>query len=183
MRAICWWCVVLLAGAAVPARAQVPTGPDKDPSRAAALRQQIEDRFAERVKEQLGLSDEQAAQLRVTANTYGDRRRELQRRERDLRQALAGQLRPGVAANQDSVSRLTDGLVNIKSAYAQTFRDENRDMARYLTPVQRSRLFVMRERLQRRVQQIRERRREEQGLPPARGRGRRPGPRFRYQNR
>jgi hypothetical protein len=80
-----------------------------------------------------------------------------------LRSALAGQMRPGVAANQDSVSRLTDGLVNLRSSYAQTAREENNEMASYLTPVQRTQLLAMRERFLRRIQEIRQEQRARQG--------------------
>jgi hypothetical protein len=162
MRRALWsFAVIALAGVA-SARAQDAGGPD-NPARAQRLRQQIEDRFAARVKEELGLTDEQLAKLRVTWVTYGSRRRELQARERMLRSALAGQMRPGVAANQDSVSKLTDGLVNLRSSYAQTARDENNEMATYLSPVQRTQLLAMRERFLRRIQEIRQEQRARQG--------------------
>jgi hypothetical protein len=131
-----------------------------DSGRTEQLRHQVEGRFAERVREQLQLSDDQMNRLRGTARTYGARRRELAGRERDIRAALAEQLRPGVAADQDSVSRLTDELVAIRGAQARTLEEENRDMAEYLTPVQRSQLFVMRERLIRRAREIRQERGE-----------------------
>ena len=162
MQASLWTLVLVGLVAAAPARAQ-DTGPD-DPARAQVLRQRIEDRFAARVKEQLGLNDEQLAKLRTTSITYGGRRRDLAAQERAIRSSLADQMRPGVAANQDSVSKLTDALVNLRSSYAQTFRDENGEMARYLTPVQRSQLLAMRERFMRQIQEIRQARRAGQPL-------------------
>jgi hypothetical protein len=163
MRSGLW--TLILAGvlAAPPAQAQ-DTGPADDPARAQLLRQRIEDRFAARVKEQLGLSDEQLAKLRTTSITYGGRRRDLVAEERAIRSSLADQMRPGIAANQDSVSRLTDALVNLRSSYAQTFRDENAEMTKYLTPVQRSQLLAMRERFMRQIQEIRQARRAGQPL-------------------
>jgi hypothetical protein len=159
-----WWGLALLGLIGPPpAWAQRP-GAQDDPARAQELRQRIEDRFAARVKEELGLSDEQLAKLRATSLTYGARRRELESRERVLRSALAEQMRPGVAANQDSVSKLTDGLVNLRSSYAQTLRDENQAWAQYLTPVQRSQLLTMRERFTRRIREIREQRGDRQNL-------------------
>jgi hypothetical protein len=163
MRRSLWGLAFIALTGFAPAHAQ-DTGGEEDPARAQQLRQQIEDRFATRVKEELGLSDEQLAKLRATSVTYGSRRRELQARERLLRSALGAQMRPGVAANQDSVSKLTDGLVNLRSAYAQTLRDENNEMATYLTPVQRTQLLAMRERFLRRIQEIRQQRRARQGL-------------------
>ena len=159
MRANRWWLALAALFLAPPLSAQ-NQDPD-EPERAEQLRQQVEGRFAERVRERLQLSDDQMTRLRGTARTYGARRRELADRERGIRSALAEQLRPGVAANQDSVSRLTDALVGLRSAHAQTLRDENHEMSAYLTPVQRSQLFVMRERLMRRAREIREERRDE----------------------
>lgn len=149
------WVVLLVFGWSRPLMAQAD-----DSGRTEQLRHQVEGRFAERVREQLQLSDDQMNRLRGTARTYGARRRELAGRERDIRAALAEQLRPGVAADQDSVSRLTDELVAIRGAQARTLEEENRDMAEYLTPVQRSQLFVMRERLIRRAREIRQERGE-----------------------
>ena len=157
MRLNPWWLALAALLAVPPLSAQ--DEPD-DSERAEHLRQQVEGRFAERVRERLQLSDDQMTRLRGTVRTYGARRRELVNRERDVRAALADQLRPGVAANQDSVSRLTDDLVSIRSAQAQALRDENQEMSQYLTPVQRSQLFVMRERLMRRAHEIQHERRD-----------------------
>ncbi len=162
MRRSLWSVVMVGLLTAGPAWAQ-ETGPD-DPARAQLLRQRIEDRFAALVKEEVGLTDAQLARLRATSTTYGGRRRDLEGLERLLRSSLADQMRPGVAANQDSVSRLTDALVNLRSSYAQTFRDENVEMAKYLTPVQRSQLLAMRERFARRVQEIRRQHQSGQAL-------------------
>ena len=155
MRRTILWVAGSLAIATTPAAAQDSAGP---PAAAPALRQRIEERFAQRVQEELGLSGDQTAKLRVTAREFAGRRRGLEAQERDLRQALSSQLRPGVAADQDSVARITNDLVNLKLEYAQTFRDEMKDFSGYLSPVQRGQLFLMRERLLQRVEDIRNQR-------------------------
>jgi Spy/CpxP family protein refolding chaperone len=146
---------MLLLAPVYPAAAQRT---DSVPQRRGgdSLRHQIEERFASRVQEQLGLSDEQAAKLRATSQQYGGKRRELRARQRSLHRALAAQLQPGVAANQDSVARLADAMVESKLAAAQITRDEQKALARYLTPVQRARLLVMRDRFRHRVKEARE---------------------------
>jgi hypothetical protein len=121
--------------------------------RADSLRHRIEERFASRVQERLGLSNEQTAKLRATSQTFGARRRELHERERVLREALNQQLQPGVAARADSVARLTDALVELKLQAAQAARDEMKEVAGYLNPVQRARLFMMREQFSHRVKE------------------------------
>lgn len=133
-----------------------------------ALRQRFEERFGQQVKQQLGLTDAEAIKLRDVSQTWAAKRRALESEERGLKQALQGQLRPGVAANQDSVARLAQRLVDLKVTYAQTYRDELKDWA-FLTPVQRAQLVVMRERL---LQALREARLER--LEQNQGRPRRP---------
>ena len=67
-------------------------GQDSGPPQGAQLRERIEHRFAERIKEELGLSDAQAAKLKEVAKENGSRRRELRVRERALTGALNQQL-------------------------------------------------------------------------------------------
>ncbi|HZA97557.1 MAG TPA: hypothetical protein VE399_02180 [Gemmatimonadales bacterium] len=124
---------------------------DSAGGRADSLRHRIEERFTVRVQQELGLTNEQATKLRATSATYGARRRELRDQERRIKQALWQQLQPGVAANNDSVSKLTDVLIQLKLTSAQAARDEMNELSRYLNPVQRARLYVMREQLYHRV--------------------------------
>jgi Spy/CpxP family protein refolding chaperone len=123
---------------------------------ADSVRSRIEERFASRVQKELGLTDEQTAKLRATSKQFGGRRHEMHARQRQLGEALRGQLQPGVAANQDSVAKLTDAMVDLRLASAQSTRAEMKELSKFLTPVQRARLFVMRERLRERVKEVRE---------------------------
>jgi uncharacterized protein YdiU (UPF0061 family) len=145
MQRHCLWYLALLLAPLCPAAAQ--QADSADPRRADSLRHRIEERFASRVQEELGLTNEQTAKLRATSQTFGARRRELHTRQRQLREALSAQLRPGVAANQDSVAKLTDAMVELRLASAQAAREEMKEHSKYLSPVQRARLFVMRERM------------------------------------
>jgi len=79
-----------------------------------ALRQRIADRFAAKVQEDLGLSDQQASRMRDVVGGYFVKRRNMEAEERRVRQALAGELRPGVAANKTNVARLTEQLLDGK---------------------------------------------------------------------
>jgi len=104
----------------------------------AEIRQRIEERFSERVKLELGLDDAQTAKLR-----------------------------PGVAANSDSVSRIVSQLLDLKVKYAESYREENKQLG-FLTPVQRAQYYSLRERLLDALKQARQLRR-------AGGGGQRPG--------
>ena len=120
--------------------------------------QAIERRFLARVVEDLGLTGDQASRLRQTVREFSQQRRDLERTERELKQALARQLRPGIAADQDSVAQLTDALLQLKVDYAGTFRDEHREVGSYLNPVQQAQLLVVRERLMQRIRAIQQQR-------------------------
>jgi protein CpxP len=137
----------------MPLHPAVAQQADTTERRADSLRQRIEERFASRVQSELGLTNEQTAKLKATSQAYSGRRRELRDRAMKVRDELAKQLQPGVAANQDSVAKLTDAMIDLKLASAQLTRDEMKDVAKYLTPVQRARLLVMRERFMERVKE------------------------------
>ena len=142
------------------------------------LRAQIEARWDQRVKAELGLTDQQMDRLRATVRADRDRRIHVQDREMDLRRAMADQMRPGVAANQDSLSRLQDALAQNHVARAELEQQEQRELATFLSPVQRTRLLYMRQMLMQRIQTIREGRWRPQGRPGLRAQppADRPGP-------
>ena len=116
------------------------------------LMRQIEQRFMARATEELGLDAEQAERLRSTVTHFAIERRQLEQREREVKRGLRGQLRPGVAADQDSLVVLLDALTETRAAYIQSFKDELTEMADYLDPVQRAQYVMLRERL---LEQIR----------------------------
>lgn len=147
-------CAVLLAASAGPLLAQADSGPTRGPR----VRERIEHRFAERLRHELGLTDEQAARLREVAQENGRRRRELRLRERALRSALDEQLQDEAKTDQDSVLHLADELLALRVEYAESWRREMKDLD-FLAPAQRARLMVMRERLLHRVHEMRESRR------------------------
>jgi len=124
--------------------------------RAQQLRSQIEERFGQRVQMELGLTDQQMDRLRASQRNSRDRHQALQDHEQDLRRAVGEQLKPGVAANADSLSRLLDAIAANHVSRAQEEQQELRELAQFLTPVQRARLLMMRQALMQRVQAIRE---------------------------
>jgi hypothetical protein len=150
-----WALGVALLAAAAPVRAQEPA---PGHPRLEELRRRVRERYAERVRQELDLTDEQMRRLRTTVGAYGTRRRDMETRQRDLRSALVRQLRPGVAASRDSVAWLTDELMSLRVRYAESFRAEQAEMARYLDPVQRAKITLLRDRLLDRAQQLRRRR-------------------------
>ena len=175
MRRLLW---VLLTVAAVPLLgAQNPSDTTRG-AEAQHLRQEFRRRWNERVRQELGLSDDQAAKLQATEGKYLTQRREVMQRQRAVNDALRGQLQPGVAASDDSVRKLMDQRERNRQALAQLERDEDREIAGYLNPVQHARYQLMRQRLQDQISRIRERRRargDMLGRPGMRGLRQGPG--------
>jgi len=157
MRRLAWFLMMSLALVARPLSAQDDGG---DTVQAAQIRQQIETRFGQQIQATLGLTNDQAARLRATFQTYNPKRRALEQDERGIKRALQDQLRPGIAANADSVNTLVNRLLDNKVTYAKTFVDEDKEMAKYLTPVQRAQYQMLRERLMARIEQIRQQRQQ-----------------------
>jgi len=155
--------------------AQEPAAPQRpDTAEAERLRAQIEERFAQHVQEQLRLTPDQATKLRASQERFGSQRRALARQQMERRRALQDQMQPGIAANADSVRKLMDGVQAGRSAMLKIDQDEDREMAGYLTPVQRARYQEMRARLHQRVNEMREQRRGGRMAPgPGMQRGRR----------
>jgi len=122
--------------------------------RRQALEAQVVQRFMENYRRQAGLTPEQFARFRAVTQRSFTERRERQRREGELWSALETQMRPGVAANPDSVTRLLDGLTALRQAEAEQVRNDDREFATFLTPVQRAQLFLAFERLRRNIDEL-----------------------------
>jgi hypothetical protein len=142
--------------------------------RAGELRRLIEERFTARVQEELGLTDQQSTRLREVVWQYFARRRAMEAEERTLRQGLAAELRPGVAANSDNVARLTDQLLDVKLRYVQSYKDELREQSAFLNPVQRAQYLILRERLLDRIKEAQDLRAADSTTTPLRRRRLRP---------
>jgi hypothetical protein len=141
-----------------------------DTAEAGRLRREIEQRFSDRVQQDLKLTSDQATKLRATQERFGTRRRTLMQQQMQRRRAIDDQMQPGVPANPDSLRKLMDGVQTGRAEMLRIDQDENREMAGYLTPVQQARFQQMRERF---MQRVGEMRREGRGF----GRGQGMGPR------
>ncbi len=162
MKHTCGLLVILLAVSGLRAQTPADTGDDAEVQQ---LQQRIRERWNERVRQDLNLSDDQAARLQTTEGRFLERRRALARDQRAVGDALRAQLQPGVAANSDSVRKLMDARDHNRATLAQLDGDEDREIAGYSSPVQHARYQAMREQLRRRIQEIREQRR---GMAPRR---------------
>ena len=144
-------------------------------------RQQMEQRFRMRLanllKTQLGLTDEGMRQLSEVNQRFDVQRREMLRREMMTRRALRDEVLKHDSADGTKVERLMAEQFKIERERIDLTEAEQRELAKFLTPMQRARYLGVQEQLRREMDQLRGRGRQGFGEPPVGGpRGRRPPP-------
>jgi hypothetical protein len=132
--------------------------------------QALQRRMLEVVQQTLGASDEQMRQLVEVNRQYEGERRTLNQRERAARQTIRGEVLRDAAADQDQVARMLDELVDVQRLRLDLFAREQRDMARFLTPVQRAKYATLQERMRKKVDSLRQQRQEKSFAPAQRRR-------------
>lgn len=153
-----------LAGAAPVVAQDTPPAPDsagvargaQTPER-RQLEEQLRLRLGEVVKRQVQLTDAQYAQLQAVNKKYEAPRRDLNQRERFLRLSLRAELQLGDKADQTKVGGYLDQLTDVQQSRLQIFREEQKDLSRFLTPVQRAKYAALQEQLRKRLTQMRQR--------------------------
>lgn len=167
--------VVLAASGSLAAQQDTTPAPDTAAAAAAAtpqrrqLEQQLRLRLGQVVRRQLQLTDEQYAQLQAVNRKYEAPRRDLNQRERYLRLSLRAEIQLGDKADQSKVAGYLDQLADAQESRLQIFRQEQKDLAGFLTPVQRAKYAALEEQLRKRVTQMRQRQLQRQQARRARG--------------
>ena len=144
-----------------------PRGGDR-PKR-EMLEQRLRERTGEIVRRRLELTDDQMRQLQAANRQFEQQRGTLLMREREMRRELRGQLmleKP----DQNRVAELLDQTMQLERQRLELVQSEQRELAKFLTPVQRAKLFGIQAELRRRAQEMRkmpgQRRNPGPGGPP-----------------
>ena len=155
--------VAALAVAALPLAAQraerLQAQPGTPAQRRAGLERQFRERLAEVVRRRLDLNESQMRQLGEVNNRYERERMQLLRDERQMRQALRAEVLAGDSADQTKVARLLDRALRIQRQRLDLTEREQRDLASFMTPVQRAKYVGIQDELRRRLEEIRQQRR------------------------
>lgn len=156
------------SGAAVVSAQELPPPPSAERD---SLEARVRQRMAEVVRRQLGLTNDQMRKLGETNGRFEVQRRDLLTRERDVRMDLRDEMESGDTTRQAQVARLLDQMLVVQRQRTDQLEAEQKELATFLTPIQRAKYFAMEEQIRRRVMEMRER-----GMrPPAGGPQRRPG--------
>lgn len=133
------------------------------------MRQQVTQRFLRSYVQTSGLDESQRVRFRGKMEESFEWGASNAERRGELWEALEGQMRPGIAADVDSVngliSDLTQSIVD-EARYRQT---QVADLAEFLSPIQTAQFMIHMERFQRQVESVRGRRGRMQGGPPGGG--------------
>jgi hypothetical protein len=151
----------LACAIAAPLRAQGGGNPTQRP-----LVQALQQRVLEVVQRTLVASDDQMRQLVEVNKRYEGERRELNQKDREARQTIRAEVLRDSLADQDKVASMLDALVDVQRERLDVFGREQRDLAKFLSPVQRAKYATLQEGLRKKVEQLRQQR-QENGLAPA----------------
>ena len=133
-----------------------PQATQMPPAR-AELERRFRERTAQVVRRRLELNDDQMAKLQASNQQFDQQRMALVAEERQTRQALRAEMVAGSAANQQKVGSLLDQLLRLQRRRLDIVESEQRDLGRFLTPVQRAKYFGLQNEMRKRMQELRDR--------------------------
>lgn len=143
---------VMAAGAQLPPQGGEMPG-DGGPRR-QMLEQRLRERTGELVQRRLQLTPDQMTRLQAANRQFEQQRTELVMKEREVRRELRQQLVSG-SADQDRVAALLDQAILMERQRIDLTQSEQRELSKFLTPVQRAKLFGLQNEIRRRAQQMR----------------------------
>ena len=134
-----------IAVGAQPGNAAAPARP--------ALEQALRQRMATVTKQRLGLTDQQMTQLEQSNSKFAPQMTQLLASERETRRQLRLELTSSTP-NQQHVSALIDQTLSFQKQRVSIVEAEQKDLARFMTPVQRAKYVALQAEFRRRAQEM-----------------------------
>ena len=119
-----------------------------------ALEQQFRQRAAAVAKQRIGLTDAQMTQLEQSNARFGPRLNQIAAQERETRRQLRLEMTSTTEPNQQHVSSLLDASLQLQKQRIALVEEQQKDLARFMTPVQRARYIALQQQLRRRAQEL-----------------------------
>lgn len=149
MRSSSFW-LLLLAGWPLIAAAQNPAAQiDR-----AQLEQQVRARVYRALKEQVGLTETQIARVENVNRRIEVRRGALEAQERQARVVLRDEMTLGDSSRNAAIGQELERLFKAQRERVLLNEEEQKELAQFLTPLQRARYFSIEEVIRRRVRQM-----------------------------
>src|SRR5438046_1473654 len=128
-----------------------------------ALEQQFRERVARLAQQRIGLSDAQMTQLEQSNARFAPQLNQVVAQEREARRQLRMEM-TATSPNQQHVSQLLDQSLQLQKQRIAIVEQEQRDLARFMTPVQRARYIALQQQFRRRAQELARQNPEGRGL-------------------
>jgi protein CpxP len=163
-------------GGAAARLGQPPAGANA-PANRQELERRVRQALARVTRRQLALTDAQMTQLGQVDAKYERQRRQLIQQQRQNRLALRAAMLDTAGANQTQVAQHMDRLIQLERQRVDLLEAEQKDLAAFLTPLQRAKYQALQEQVRRRVEQAMRPAADDSLTPPAaglRGQRRRP---------
>jgi periplasmic protein CpxP/Spy len=141
-----------LALCVVPALGQAVRGGNAQVNR-PALEQQFRERVARLAQTRIGLNDGQMAQLQQSNARFGPQLNQVAAQERETRRQLRFEM-TSPTPNQQRVSDLLDRALQLQKQRIAIVEAEQKDLARFMTPVQRARYIALQQQFRKRAQEL-----------------------------
>jgi protein CpxP len=144
--------ILTMFASSLSVHAQAVTAPQT--GNRAALEQQFRERAARLTQQRLGLTDAQLRRLEQTNARFAPQLRQLTAQERDIRRQLRQEMMAGNSANQQHVGELLDASIRLQKQRIAIVESEQKDLAGFLTPVQRARYIALQAQFRKRAQEL-----------------------------
>jgi len=123
------------------------------PENRPALEQEFRARVAKLAQQRLGLTDAQMTQLQQSNTRFGPRHAQLGAQERETRRQLRVEMTSNTP-NQQHVDQLLDATLSLQKQRIALIEEEQRDQARFMTPVQRAHYIALQQQFRKRAQEL-----------------------------
>src|SRR5687768_15844351 len=121
----------------------------------AQLEQNVRMRLANLLRTELGLNDEGMRQLSEVNQRFDRQRREVNRREMLTRRASRDEVLKGDSADGGKLEQLMAEQFKLERERIDLTEAEQRELSKFLTPVQRARYLGVQEQVRRQMEQMR----------------------------
>ena len=119
-----------------------------------ALEQQFRERVAKLTQDRVGLTDAQMTQLGQSNARFAPQLAQVAAQERETRRQLRQEMTSEGQPNQQKVRDLLDAAIRLQKQRISIVEVEQKELARFMTPVQRARYIALQQQFRRRAQEL-----------------------------
>ena len=131
------------------------TAQPEAPGNRAALQRQLRQALARVTRRQLGLDSAKMTQLMRVDQRFERQRRLLAQRQRQTRLTLRAAMADTAVAAQTTIAQQLDALLTLERQRIDLLEAEQKELATFLTPLQRAKYHALQEQLRRRLEELR----------------------------